>query len=183
MKFALMIGVLVELFSCDSAAPPPVGRSASRLEAAQDDLPADLPAGARQVEPTPGLDWAIQVPIEPPAPLPRDGWEARVDSAEDVDRRPLKEVQCNGLDEDGDGLDTCPPDVDGDGAHSGLDCDDLDPEVGPMAREIRCDGADQNCDGQDLCDTDGDGVVDWDDSAPEDPDEGRHDPEEGPSLR
>jgi hypothetical protein len=79
------------------------------------------------------------------------------------------EVECNNIDEDGDGSDLC-IDADGDGVGTLFDCDDFNPDLAPGIAEIRCDGEDQNCDGMDDCDTDGDGVLDRDDCFPEDPD-------------
>jgi len=64
-------------------------------------------------------------------------------------------------------------DVDGEGAPETVDCDDLDPDVGPLAREVLCNGRDENCSGRDECDRDGDGVLDHEDLDPDDPDVGR----------
>jgi hypothetical protein len=89
------------------------------------------------------------------------------------------EVECNNVDEDGDGSDLC-IDVDGDGVGTQFDCNDSDPDVAPGVAEIRCDGADQNCDGMDDCDTDGDGVLDRDDCYPEDPELFACDPPQPP---
>lgn len=80
-----------------------------------------------------------------------------------------REVECNGMDEDGDGVDNCSGDEDKDGIPASLDCDDSDPSRYPSALEILCDGIDQNCDGIDTCDKDGDGAVDTADCAPNDP--------------
>ena len=165
-----------------------LGRSEQALEQdlAAADIPFDLPAGAVVVDPPPpGLDWAVEVPVtvadEHPIDADGDGFAGDEDPDDDnAGIHPLLGEQlCNGRDEDGDGVDECPPDVDGDGAHAGIDCDDLDAAIGPLAREVRCDGLDQNCDGHDLCDRDHDGVVDWDDSVPDDPSAGgRIDPRE-----
>jgi len=88
------------------------------------------------------------------------------------------EVVADGIDQDGDGGDSCYEDLDGDGygasttaTSSDLDCDDegestdssdLDDSDGstyPGALEIPGDGIDQDCDGGDICyvDADGDG--------------------------
>jgi hypothetical protein len=160
---------------------PGLGRAEGALANDCAEIPFELPADAVVVDPPPGLDWAIQIPVTPAGDAESqvldedgDGFEADDDPDDaDAEVHPiLREQPCNGRDEDGDGLDQCPPDVDGDGAHGGVDCDDLDPDVGPLARETRCDGLDQNCDGHDLCDRDRDGVVDWDDAAPGDPSAG-----------
>ena len=50
------------------------------------------------------------------------------------------------------------PDLDGDGAGVGTDCNVLDPNIGPSQEEIWYDGIDQNCDGNDD-DQDGDGFA------------------------
>ncbi|HMV70317.1 MAG TPA: putative metal-binding motif-containing protein, partial [Myxococcota bacterium] len=53
-----------------------------------------------------------------------------------------------------------PPDVDGDGAITELDCDDLDPAVYPGAEELAYDGVDNDCDPLTRDDDlDGDGFV------------------------
>lgn len=59
-------------------------------------------------------------------------------------------------------------DEDGDGVRTGLDLDDLDPDVGAVSDEIPCSGVDEDGDGVDPCpaDMDGDGAradVDCDD--------------------
>ncbi len=79
------------------------------------------------------------------------------------------EVECNGVDEDCDGVDLCFPDADGDGYRADRDCNDHDPSIHPRATEILCDGIDQDCDGVDPCDHDGDGEpapYDCDDNNP-----------------
>jgi hypothetical protein len=78
------------------------------------------------------------------------------------------EIPCNDVDEDGDGIDFCPVDMDGDGATNDVDCDDLDPVVSPFALDSQCNGRDENCDGVDDCDEDGDGVLDAFDPDPGD---------------
>ena len=88
------------------------------------------------------------------------------------------EIVGDGVDQDGDGGDSCYEDLDGDGygtsitvASSDLDCsdvgesgsaddcDDDDPDAWPGATELVADGVDQDCDGGDICyeDADGDG--------------------------
>src|SRR5262245_23900780 len=81
----------------------------------------------------------------------------------------MPEIPCNGVDEDGDGFDFCLGDADGDGVPAPLDCNDLDPNISPLAEEILSDCIDENCDGVDDCDRDGDGVLDAQDCAPDDP--------------
>ena len=67
------------------------------------------------------------------------------------------------LDTDKDGLgDVCDPDVDGDGVLAAEDCDDLNPDVSPVATEV-CDGVDNTCDGlvdSSFPDSDGDELAD-----------------------
>jgi len=172
------------LLSCGTSES--VGRSEYAVaEDAREPAPApDLPRGAVIIDPPPaGVDWAVEIPAgelvavaEGPGDADGDGFTAdqELDDQDFDNRPPGREQLCNGRDEDGDGFDNCPPDADGDGAHAGIDCDDLDPGIGPLAYDVRCDGIDQNCDGHDLCDRDDDGVVDWEDSAPDDPAFGAH---------
>lgn len=80
------------------------------------------------------------------------------------------EVPCNGVDDDGDGLDACSPDLDGDGVRADLDCDDGDSGTSPLAPDLHCNGVDENCNGFDECDRDEDGTLDRDDPDPDDPD-------------
>jgi len=69
---------------------------------------------------------------------------------------PTTEIQCNGIDEDCDGIDLCCHDNDNDGykgitaqcpAPNGTDCDDNNNQINPKATEI-CNGKDDNCNGQ-----------------------------------
>ncbi|MEZ4317006.1 MAG: MopE-related protein [Myxococcota bacterium] len=62
-------------------------------------------------------------------------------------------------------------DLDGDGYHQGLDCDESNPSVNPGATEIPCNGVSESCGASpDLADDDGDGfsvcVDDCDDANP-----------------
>ena len=131
-----------------------------------------------EVDPTPGAIASFELhggaPLWAGDPDDRDadGVPAAVDlnDLDDSIGALETEVPCDGIDQDGDLVDPCPPDVDGDGVRSDHDCDDLDAAVSPLAPEIRCDGLDQNCDGFDDCDRDGDGALDRDDPDPDDPD-------------
>ncbi|HMV69596.1 MAG TPA: putative metal-binding motif-containing protein, partial [Myxococcota bacterium] len=78
---------------------------------------------------------------------------------------PRRELPCNGLDDDGDGV-VDPDDLDGDGVGTcdvdRFDCDDLDPTIAPGRPEL-CNGLDDDCDGAlpaREADDDRDGVPD-----------------------
>lgn len=79
------------------------------------------------------------------------------------------ESRCNGVDEDCNGADLCPPDVDGDGIAADGDCDDQDRARSPLLTEIECNGVDEDCSGHDLCDVDGDGFANTSDCNETDP--------------
>ncbi len=89
-----------------------------------------------------------------------------------IDCQPQPE-ECNGRDDDCDGLTDEDFDADGDGwSVCGGDCDDSRPEDHPGAEEL-CDGRDNDCDGEvdEGFDADGDGFRDCDgDCDPNDPD-------------
>lgn len=91
----------------------------------------------------------------------RDGFTSDVD-CDDEDEASFpgaSETLCNGVDENCDGSDFCPPDEDGDGSMANVDCNDHDPLIYPYSpNDTTCDGVDQDCNGFDACDLDGDGV-------------------------
>lgn len=93
----------------------------------------------------------------------KDGFDTTTD-CDDHDYRvfPGAVEECNGLDENCDGVADESFDQDQDGATDaeacvdGTDCDDSEATIGPAAPEIPYDGIDQDCDGADLIDVDGD---------------------------
>lgn len=106
-----------------------------------------------------------------PGDTDADGWLVGEDCDDYASyRHPgATEVECNGIDEDCDGVDTCVPDRDGDGDPDSSDCAPEDPAIGVLNADILCNGIDENCDGRDACDGDGDGdsnAIDCDDSDP-----------------
>jgi len=140
--------------ACELQTASPESRSLALAQEADIDL---LEEGA--------VDAFRAVPIEVILPdvvdRDGDGFAAAADPDDDDPRAfpGAPEVPCDGLDQDGDLIDDCPPDLDGDGVRANLDCDDGDPGVQPFAVEIRCNGLDENCDGVDQC-PDDDEVVD-----------------------
>lgn len=165
---ACLLGCVLLVVGCDGETPEP-GAHQEALAVGVEARPAP------EVEPGAlAAAWATRVGSRAPAlaaDLDRDGVEAERDPD---DENPFvypgaSEIQCNEIDEDGDGLDACPPDADADGARADLDCDDLDPTVSPLVPEITCNGRDENCNGHDDCDGDGDGAMDWYDLDPDDP--------------
>lgn len=150
------------------------------------DAPRDIP-GVRELavvarEPVPVVEFGtddlpseVVVSEEVPdaEPLAEPGGLGAAGPGDDGDvglMPPPVEVACNGVDEDGDGLDRCAPDLDGDGVPADFDCDDADPTVNPIAPDFYCNGVDENCNGVDECDRDLDGVQDAADPDPDDPD-------------
>lgn len=83
--------------------------------------------------------------------------------------RDPREIECDGIDQDGDGSDLCTEDADRDGVRGSADCDDTAPGVSPLEWDAPCDGVDQNCNGFDDCDSDRDGWLDRFDCDPRDP--------------
>lgn len=144
----------------DEATLPDVGEPGGVVVLRREDLPSETVEAYPASEP-------FEMPLDD---LDADGVLADVDPDDENGLVPGLEVPCNGVDEDGDGIDACPPDADGDGVRADLDCDDGDPGVSPIAPDIHCDGIDENCNGFDECDRDADGALDQDDPDPDDPD-------------
>lgn len=165
MHSSLRMALAIGLLSCASRDDGAVHENALEDEgaaAADEGVVADEAAPAEHGVGVGG--WAGD-----PDDMDRDGVPADVDldDHEELVGRTLPEVECNGFDEDGDGLDSCPVDHDGDGVRAALDCDDLDGLVSPNAQEIWCNGVDENCNGVDDCDRDADGIRDTDDAEPD----------------
>jgi hypothetical protein len=164
--------LLVALAGCRGSGP---GGSSIALEAADTAAPAptcDDPLSGCGVYPTETVPAVLVGTNAGEIDIDGDGVAAPLD-CDDLSPavHPLAtEVECNGLDEDCDGVDLCIGDLDLDGSPAPLDCDDLSPSVYPGAWEVFCNGVDEDCDGVDWCDADDDGVpwyFDCDDADPD----------------
>lgn len=155
---------------------PTTGTRAGALEAEADRAGAD---GADPNEVPGGRVGEVEVVwVESDPPIPEnpddqdlDGYTTEEDT-DDTDpfRYPgARDVPCDGIDQDDDGLDLCFPDLDRDGYPADVDCDDGDPGIQPFVIDSECDGIDENCNGFDECDSDGDGALDHVDPDPRDP--------------
>jgi len=157
--------------ACDEMQPP--DSRELRVEARGGDGRCE----AIPIEPDPGAESAeipcetVHVPSIEDDDFDRDGESVEVDP-DDFDPRVFSgagDYPCDGVDQNGDGVDPCTPDLDGDDIRAAEDCDDLDASIHPLAAEIRCNGIDENCDDLDDCDRDFDGVFDAYDPDPDDP--------------